>query len=323
MLAMLLTLIACGEDGLKREGREIDSLLRIADTLTVASPSEREVVEPLVQLTSQQQDSLRFRLTHHYSVNFNFMVKADSLRLLPRGEMASADTLVVHEGDLLVVADVKRVEGAVLLAENGRDTLSLAPDTFFICVAHDQETIGWVEETELLSACTPDDDISRIIDGLTDIRLFWMSALLLLGVGGFGMKRGALEVNLSIFNSRLLLLLVGLTASVYASVQMFAPEFWQEFYFHPTMNPLLLPWAMASLVTLVWLTLIVLIAVLIEVYERMTFSDAALFVLQLCGLSVLVYLLISWTTRIYVGYVLLVLLAVWLFSRKGNKIFSD
>ena len=38
----------------------------------------------ILDLTPQQKDSLIFRLTHHYTDNFNFLVKADTLILLPR-----------------------------------------------------------------------------------------------------------------------------------------------------------------------------------------------------------------------------------------------
>ena len=57
-------------------------------------------------LTREQRDSLEFRSTHHYGVNYNFKVLADSL---PLREMLSADSLWVRRGDVLVVADFARM----------------------------------------------------------------------------------------------------------------------------------------------------------------------------------------------------------------------
>ena len=53
-------------------------------------------------LTREQRDSLEFRATHHYGVNYNFQVLADSL---PLRQMLSADSLWLYRGDVLVVAD--------------------------------------------------------------------------------------------------------------------------------------------------------------------------------------------------------------------------
>jgi len=64
------------------------------------------------------------------------------------------------------------------------------------------------------------------------------------------------------------------------------------------------------LVTLVWLTLIVLVAVIIEVYNNLYSFRGIIYLLDIAGLCMVVYLLISWTTFIYIGYVLLLLLIV-------------
>lgn len=311
-------LSACGDSA---EGTDEGAA---ADSIVVPDTTQ-------LRLSPQQVDSLTFRLTHHYSENYNFVLKADSLRLVPRDVDMLRDTCWVYKGDLLVVAQLKRLDGRDSITAEG-DTIVM-PDTILVKVAHDQWTMGWVEESELLETVVPDDPLSSVIDWLTGRRAIWMSVLVLLGVIGFFLylkfpshprnterrvtfsaKRWfvmLLDSQMNSFYPSLLVVLVAVVATLYVGVQTFVPEFWQEYYFHPTMNPLLLPPVMALLVTLVWLTLIVFIAVVIEVYNHFFFSlRAVTYLLEICGLCMVVYLLMSIATRLYVGYFLL-LFFVW------------
>ena len=280
------------------------------------NPTTEESTDTVPKLTPQQVDSVVFRLTHHYGPNFNFELKADSMILVPREGDLIQDTCVVRNKDLLVVAQIKRIEASDSTME----------DTFLIKVAHDQTTMGWVKESELLENAVPDDPISQLIDFMTGSRAIWMSSFLGFGVIAFffrKMRRQKMSIGFSelkvvdliemdSFYPPLLLILVACVAALYASVQNFVPEFWQEYYFHPTMNPLLLPPIMAVLVTLVWLTLIVIVAVVIEVYINFYSFRGIIYLFEIAGLCMLVYLLISWTILIYVGYLLLPILIAYL-----------
>ena len=280
------------------------------------NPTAEESTDTVPKLTPQQVDSVVFRLTHHYGPNFNFELKADSMILVPREGDLIQDTCVVRNKDLLVVAQIKRIEASDSTME----------DTFLIKVAHDQTTMGWVKESELLENAVPDDPISQLIDFMTGSRAIWMSSFLGFGVIAFffrKMRKQKMSISLSdlkvvdliemdSFYPPLLLILVACVAALYASVQNFVPEFWQEYYFHPTMNPLLLPPIMAVLVTLVWLTLIVIVAVVIEVYNNFYSFRGIIYLFEIAGLCMLVYLLISWTILIYVGYLLLPILIAYL-----------
>ena len=53
-------------------------------------------------LTARQRDSLEFITTHHYGINYNFKILADSL---PLRQMLNPDSLWVYKDDVLVVAD--------------------------------------------------------------------------------------------------------------------------------------------------------------------------------------------------------------------------
>ena len=299
-----------------------DSLLARFEVSSSASdkskqnPTTEESTDTVPKLTPQQVDSVVFRLTHHYGPNFNFELKADSMILVPREGDLIQDTCVVRNKDLLVVAQIKRIEASDSTME----------DTFLIKVAHDQTTMGWVKESELLENAVPDDPISQLIDFMTGSRAIWMSSFLGFGVIAFffrKMRKQKMSISLSdlkvvdliemdSFYPPLLLILVACVAALYASVQNFVPEFWQEYYFHPTMNPLLLPPIMAVLVTLVWLTLIVIVAVVIEVYNNFYSFRGIIYLFEIAGLCMLVYLLISWTILIYVGYLLLPILIAYL-----------
>lgn len=279
------------------------TIVTVADTATVQDTT-------LMSLSPKQVDSLVFRLTHHYSENFNFLVKADSLTLIPREGDLITDTCRVYAGDVIAVAAIKAMPN---------DSI----DSIWVKVASSQYTMGWIPEQELLRGTTPDDTISEILDALSSSRIIWMTALISLGAIAliFG-KRKRFEKPLILrfeeMNSiypPLFLLLVALMASLYASVQNFVPEFWQEYYFHPTLNPLMLPHVMAALVVIMWLVIITFIAVIDEVYNRFSFQQGITYLAELIGAAMLIYLVISWTTFVYIGYILLLVLTILLLRR--------
>ncbi len=282
----------------------IPTIVNIVDT-AIAEDST------LMSLTPQQVDSMVFRLTHHYSENFNFLVKADSLKLIPREGDLVMDTCYVHKDDIIAVAAIKTIPG---------DSI----DSIWVKVASNQTTMGWIPENELLRGVTPDDLISEMLDILSSSRIIWMSALVAIGLIAFiigkkkGVKKGELTNLLNFLDEMqspypaLFLLLVAIMASIYASVQNFVPEFWQEYYFHPTLNPLVLPPLMAALVVVLWLVIITFIAVIDEVYHHFYFMPGIIHLTKILGAAMLVYLAVSWTTLIYVGYLLLAILLFFL-----------
>lgn len=262
--------------------------------------------DSLLLLTPQQADSLEFRLLHHYTNNYNFVVKADSLVLVPR-EDELTDMSCVRKDNRIAVADIREL------------------DTIWIKVARDQFTMGWIAEDELLKGVVPDDPISQVIDTLTVSRSIWMSILIVLGVIGFFLKRRGLHKlqifrydEMDSFYPSLFLILVSSLACLYASIQKFTPEFWQEYYFHPTLNPLILPFVMAVLVTLMWSVIIVFIAMLVEVYHHLDFFRGFTYVLEMLGAAMMSYLIISWTTSFYLGYALLaiyIVILLWVYYK--------
>ena len=281
----------------------VQTVVNFVDTVTAEDTT-------LINLSPKQVDSILFRLTHHYSVNFNFVVKADSLTLVPRDGDLVTDTCHVYMGDIIAVAAIKTMPS---------DSI----DSIWVKVASNQTTMGWISEQELLRGTTPDDPISEILHALSTSRAVWMSVLLALGLIAIIIskrkKRTMLKIlmfdELASIYPPLFLLLVTIMASIYASVQNFVPEFWQEYYFHPTLNPLILPPIMATLVVVMWLVIITFIAILDEVYHYLDIMRGVTYIAELLGLSMLIYLIISWTTLFYIGYLLLAILVIYLIKK--------
>lgn len=252
----------------------------------------------LIDLTPTQKDSLLFRLKHHYSENFNFLVKSDSIMLVPREGDIIQDTCWVYKDELIAVAEIKMLQDSI--------------DSVWVKVAHDQYTMGWIPEKELLESAIPHDQISAMIYILTNSRAFWMTALILFGILAYYLHRGESR-QLYILNFKemrsvypfVFVALVAIMASVYSSVQCFVPEYWQEYYYHPVLSPIGLPLIMAVLLSLAWLVVIIFIAVVDEVYHHFYFVAGITYIFELLGIAMFSYLVISWTTSIYIGYTIL------------------
>ena len=105
----------------------------------------------------------------------------------------------------------------------------------------------------------------------------------------------------------LLALLVALAATLYASIQNFAPDVWQHFYFHPTLNPFSVPMVLSIFLVLVLAMLIVGLAVLDDIRRRLPLDDVITYLFGLVGVCAINYVVFSITTLYYVGYFLLVL----------------
>ncbi|MDE5999732.1 MAG: zinc ribbon domain-containing protein [Bacteroidaceae bacterium] len=293
------------------DGDSIPTIVNIVDTTTAADTT-------MMPLTPQQADSLIFRLTHHYSENFNFLVKADSLMLIPREGDLLTDTCHVYRGDVVAVAAIKVAPG---------DSI----DSIWVKVASNQYNMGWIPEHDLLQGTTPDDIISEMLDALSDSRAIWMSGLLALGIlAVVASKKQIRKQQIQhLFDEMdscypfLFLLLTAIMATLYASVQNFVPEFWQEYYYHPTLNPLVLPPIMAALVVTTWLVIITFIALIDEVYHHFYFLPGITYLAKLVGMAMLVYLVVSWSTLFYVGYLLVVVLAYHLLRQAWHSIIRQ
>ena len=259
--------------------------------------------------TEEQMDSISFYTTHHYSQNYNFIVVADSLRLI-NNELL--DSLSVYKGDRLVVADIMMLPA---------DTV----DSVWVQVARDEETIGWAHETYLLTAVVPDNLISRFIDFFSDTHLLIMLGIVVVCIALLVVsrlyKRHARIVHFRDVNSfypTLLALLVSLSAVVYSSIQLFDPESWRHYYYHPSLNPFSLPVHLGIFVALVWTAAIVAIAAVSDITRRLQTGETVLYLFGLAAVCSVDYVVFSVLTLYYVGYPLFlayVVFALWRYFR--------
>lgn len=257
-----------------------------------------------VEQSKEQIDSLTFAHGHHYSENYNFIIKADSLVLLAQQpeEYISGmetDTVCMQHAERVVVADIRILP-------------SDPTDSVWVQVARDQTTFGWIHEHELLQKVVPDDPISQFISIFSDTHLLITLITICLIAIAYLLRnlyrRGARIVlfnDIASFYPTLLTLIVSAAATFYASLQMFAPDTWQHFYFHPTLNPFSASPLLAIFLTTVWLMLIVFVATVDEVRHRLPLGEAILYLCGLCGICALCYIVFSLTTLYHVGYPLL------------------
>ena len=273
-------------------------------------------------LTEQQLDSISFYTTHHYTQGYNFVVSKDSLvileqqnEMMPVPDILTAeimagdetmpmlslvDSLTLRRHERLVVADICTVP---------TDSI----DSVWVKVARDQLTQGWLRESDLLKAVSPDDPISQFIDYFSDAHLLVFLAFCVIVGGAYGLRRlmrkGAKIVHFNdipSFYPTLLCLLIASSAVLYSSIQLFAPETWRHFYYHPSLNPYALPWHLGLFVTSVWAILIVAIATIDDVRHHLPLGQAILYLGGLAAVCAVDYVVFSVTTLYYIGYPLLI-----------------
>ena len=269
-------------------------------------------------LTEQQLDSISFYTTHHYTQNYNFVVTGDSLVVVAQqpeamaipdvvsieiesiGEEQQKDSITLRKHERIVVADIMTVPS---------DTI----DSVWVKVARDQLTFGWIHEKELLAKVSPDDPISQFIDLFSNVHLLVFLAFCVVVVAAYGvrrlMRRGAKIVHFNdipSFYPTTLCLLVASSAVLYSSIQLFGPESWRHFYYHPSLNPFGMPLHLGLFVTSVWAIIIVGIATVDDVTKHLPLGSAILYLSGLTAVCAVDYVIFSITTLYYVGYPLLV-----------------
>lgn len=252
-----------------------------------------------MSLTSCYKQEMGFTATHHYNQNYNFVVKADSMVLYENPDTAIYDSTVLYRGDQLVVAEIKAI---------ATDTI----DSVWVKLARDQMSQGWTRECDLLKGVAPDDPISQFIDLFSNNHLLLFLALVVIVTASYGLRklyrRDAYIVHFHDISSVLptmLAVLVATSATVYATIQNFAPENWRHFYFHPTLNPFAVTPVIGLFVSLVWALIITGIAVVEDVMRRLPFGSSVLYLLGLAAICAVDYVVFSIFTLYYIGYVLL------------------
>ena len=267
-----------------------------------------------LSLTESQIDSISFYSTHHYTEGYNFRVHADSLPIIQQLPAEAVidmpvDTLQIYKKDVVVVADIVTVP---------LDTI----DSVWVKVARDEYTLGWIHESDLLPGVSPDDPISAFIDFFSNAHLLIFLALIVV-VGALYVLRHLMRRNAKIvhlndipsFYPTLLCLLVAASAVLYSSIQLFAPEMWRHFYYHPSLNPYALPWHLGLFVVFVWALLIVAIATVDDIRHHLSLGETVLYLGGLAAVCAVDYVVFSIATLYYIGYPLLIAYIVFAWRR--------
>lgn len=275
MLLLLTLLYGCRPQGLPRSSAQADSLQM-----------------------EELSDSLRFLQTYHYTQGTNFIVQSPFLLLeqLPVKELF--DTVPGKEH--VVVADFE-----VFPADS--------VDSVWVKVAQNQEVMGWIRQSEFLDQCVPADSISQAIYLFSHTHLSWFIGILVVFVV-FYLIRFAFRRRLPLifFNDidsiypTLLCLIVAIAATDYETMQIFRPEDWQQYYYNPTLSPLRHAPLVNLFVGSLWMLILVFLAVVDDVYARLTTGAALFYLLGLVCMCIFSYFFFILMAHIYVGYFILV-----------------
>lgn len=287
-------------------------------SFSVACYNQGPITPDAWDLTKQQLDSISFYTTHHYTQNYNFVVTGDSLVVVAQqpeamavpevvsieieaiGQEHQKDSITLRKSERIVVADIMTVPS---------DSI----DSVWVKVARDQLTFGWIHEKELLAKVSPDDPISQFIDLFSDTHLLIFLAFCVIVLAAYGVRRlmrlGAKIVHFNdipSFYPTALCLLVATSAVIYSSIQVFGPESWRHFYYHPSLNPFALPLHLGLFISSVWAIIIVAIATVDDVTRHLPMGEAILYLGGLAAVCAVDYVVFSVTTLYYIGYPLLV-----------------
>ena len=256
-------------------------------------------------LSDHQIDSISFYTTHHYTQNFNFLVRADSLQLIAQHPTEfvnglPVDSLCVYRGNRIVVADITTMP---------TDTI----DSIWVKVARDEQTLGWLHENQLLPGVSPDTPISQFIDFFSNAHLLIALGILAMLFAVMGIRKlmclGAKIVHFNDINSfypTLLCLLVATSAVFYSTIQLFASDSWRHYYYHPTLNPFSVPMHLGLFLLSVWGLVITAIAAFDDIRRHLSLGDSIFYYLGLIAVCAVDYVVFSVTTLYYIGYPLLV-----------------
>lgn len=293
-------------------------LLSLAIILLSACGSKPITNQARWTLTPQQRDSIHFSSTHHYNVGYNFVVVSDSLQLLPSPEGMDfnldylRDTTALSQGEDFVVTDIFHASKS--------DTL--LSDSIWLRVGTDGAPLGWVSEQKMLDSATPVDPISRFIHFFsgTHLYLFYAIVIVVAVIIVYRLRhhRRIWLVHFHDLHSpypTAFCLSTATAAMLYATIQLFLPDMWVEFYFHPSLNPLGQPFMLSLFLTFVWLSMILLLSVVFDLKDKVSFPNLCSYFAGLLAWGGVIYIILTLTIKVYVGYVIFVAYMIFAVAR--------
>lgn len=248
-------------------------------------------------LHTKTRDSLRHLYERHYSWGTNLQVEADTIHIACLPVKNCFSTL--RKGDHVVVAE---------FAIHPTDSV----DSVWVKLAHNQEIQGWIRESEMKQAFVPTDSISQAIHLFSGTHTMYFLTIIALFVFGWIvrllMKK---QIKIIYFNDidsvypLLLCLLIASCATIYETMQVFAPDTWEQFYYNPTLSPLKVPFILSMFLTGLWLFIIVMPAVLDVSFRQLSPGMAIVYLLGVASCCIFCYFFFIFTTHFYIGYLFL------------------
>jgi hypothetical protein len=232
-----------------------------------------------------------------YMLQTNLQVAADSIAIacLPVKDCR----YMLYKGDRVVVAQVD--------VQPGDST-----DTVWVKLAHTQAVQGWIGHRQLMKNFIPIDAISQFIYLFSHTHAPYFVGIFALFVALWIAQlfwRRRLPVvylnDIASLYPLLLCLLMAVSATLYESIQRFAPSAWEHFYFRPTLSPLHAPLLLSLFLGTVWLIIIVLLAALDDIFRLLPPLSALFYLLGLLSACIFCYFFFIWSTPYYIGYLFL------------------
>ncbi len=181
--------------------------------------------------------------------------------------------------------------------------------TVWVKLAHSQERQGWIKEQHIMENFVPTDSISQFIYYFSHRHLGYFIAVIclfiLICLCRLIMKKQITFVYFNDIDSLyplFLCLLISFNATLYQSIQMFAPEIWQQYYFSPSLSPHGQPPLLAALLAVFWLMIIIILAVTDVVFKQLKTGAAFIYMLGLFCACIFCYIFFIFTVRYYIGY---------------------
>ena len=188
-------------------------------------------------------------MPRHYTANFNFRLTGDLplQREQPlHTQQVRGDSVWLRSGDEVVVAQI------AVIPEDSVDTV-------WVKLARDQTTQGWVREGCMMESVVPGDPISEFINLFSSRHTSCvMGVSLLMPLVWLWMKSKRYRMPVVHYDDigsgypAAFCLTLSASALLYAWIQKYHAEAWQEYYFHPSLNPFGQPWIVALFLCSVW-----------------------------------------------------------------------
>ena len=228
-----------------------------------------------------------------YAIGDNFELSVDSLMLQSSQPLHNlpVDTLCeqlsVYFGDPIVVAET------LVIPEDSVDSV-------WVKLARDQFTMGWVHQRDFIGSVVPDDPISQFIHLFSIRHLVFFAIIFSISLFSllyqvFSRKKPHVFFLRDILSPypTILLIMLAISALLYAGIQHYVPDTWVLYYYHPTLNPFGLPLILSLFLCSVWMLLVLAVATIEEVYRQLPIGEAVFYLFSLLGCCILCYLLFT------------------------------